>query len=120
MNCASVLLIRGANTFGPYQYPEKVIPLFVTNALENRPLPLYGDGRQVRDWLYVLDHCAAIDLVLRHGRDGEIYNVGGGPGIENRELTRRILRYVRDLGMRTTTYSAHYAGQLAAPAATAV
>ena len=87
-----VVVTRGANTFGPYQYPEKVIPLFVTNALENRPLPLYGDGRQVRDWLYVLDHCAAIDLVLRHGGDGEIYNIGGGTGIENRELTRRILR----------------------------
>jgi len=87
-----VVVTRAANTFGPYQYPEKVVPLFVTNALEDRPLPLYGDGRQVRDWLYVLDHCAAIDLVLRHGRDGEIYNVGGGPGIENRELTRRILR----------------------------
>ena len=87
-----VVVTRGANTFGPYQYPEKVIPLFVTNALEDRPLPLYGDGRQVRDWLYVLDHCAAIDLVLRQGRDGEIYNIGGGTGIENRELTRRILR----------------------------
>jgi len=74
-----VVVTRGANTFGPYQYPEKVIPLFVTNALENRPLPLYGDGRQVRDWLYVLDHCAAIDLVLRTGRDGEIYNIGAGP-----------------------------------------
>jgi len=87
-----VVVTRAANTFGPYQYPEKVIPLFVTNALEDRPLPLYGDGRQVRDWLYVLDHCAAIDLVLRQGREGEIYNIGAGTEIENRELTRRILR----------------------------
>ena len=87
-----VVVTRAANTFGPYQYPEKVIPLFITNALEDRPLPLYGDGRQVRDWLYVLDHCAAIDLVLRQGREGEIYNIGAGTEIENRELTRRILR----------------------------
>ena len=60
-----VVITRSSNNFGPYQYPEKVVPLFVTNALEDRPLPLYGDGRQVRDWLYVLDNCAAIDLVLR-------------------------------------------------------
>ena len=65
------------NNFGPYQYPEKVVPLFVTNAIEDRPLPLYGDGRNVRDWLYVLDNCAAIDLVLRKGREGEVYNIGG-------------------------------------------
>lgn len=86
-----VLVTRGSNTFGPNQYPEKVIPLFVTNALEDRPLPLYGDGRQVRDWLYVLDHCAAIDLVLHRGVPGEVYNVGGGCELENLTLTRRIL-----------------------------
>jgi dTDP-glucose 4,6-dehydratase len=87
-----VLITRSSNNFGPYQYPEKVIPLFVTNALEDKPLPLYGDGRNVRDWLYVLDNCAAIDLVLRRGRDGEIYNIGGGTEVENIALTRRILQ----------------------------
>jgi dTDP-glucose 4,6-dehydratase len=86
-----VLITRSSNNFGPYQYPEKVIPLFVTNALEDRSLPLYGDGRNVRDWLYVLDNCAAIDLVLRRGADGEIYNVGGAAEVENVVLTRRIL-----------------------------
>ena len=87
-----VLITRSSNNFGPYQYPEKVIPLFVTNALDDTPLPLYGDGRNVRDWLYVLDNCAAIDLVLRRGRDGEVYNIGGGHEVENIALTREILR----------------------------
>ena len=86
-----VLITRSSNNFGPYQYPEKVIPLFITNALEDRPLPLYGDGRNVRDWLYVLDNCAAIDLVLRKGVEGEIYNIGGAAEVENVTLTRRIL-----------------------------
>ncbi len=86
-----VLITRSSNNFGPYQYPEKVVPLFVTNALEDRPLPLYGDGRNVRDWLYVLDNCAAIDLVLRKGQEGEIYNIGGGNEVENVALTRVIL-----------------------------
>jgi len=87
-----VVITRSSNNFGPYQYPEKVVPLFVTNALEDEPLPLYGDGRNVRDWLYVLDNCAAIDLVLRQGRDGEVYNIGGGTEVENLVLTREILR----------------------------
>ena len=87
-----VVITRSSNNFGPYQYPEKVIPLFITNALDDEPLPLYGDGRNVRDWLYVLDNCAAIDLVLRKGREGEIYNVGGGNEVENIALTRHILR----------------------------
>ena len=87
-----VLVTRSSNNFGPYQHPEKVIPLFITNALEDRPLPLYGDGRNVRDWLYVLDNCAAIDLVLRKGHPGEVYNVGGGHEVENIVLTREILR----------------------------
>ena len=87
-----VVITRSSNNFGPYQYPEKVIPLFITNALEDQPLPLYGDGRNVRDWLYVLDNCAAIDLVLRKGQEGEVYNVGGGNEIENIALTREILR----------------------------
>ena len=86
-----VLITRSSNNFGPCQYPEKVIPLFITNALEDRPLPLYGDGRNVRDWLYVLDNCAAIDLVLRKGREGEVYNIGGGHEVENIVLTRQIL-----------------------------
>jgi dTDP-glucose 4,6-dehydratase len=87
-----VVITRGSNTFGPYQYPEKIVPLFVTNALDDQPLPLYGDGGQVRDWLYVLDHCAAVDLVLRAGRDGEVYNVAGGHEVANLALTREILR----------------------------
>ena len=87
-----VLITRSSNNFGPNQYPEKVIPLFITNALEDRPLPLYGDGRNVRDWLFVLDNCAAIDLVLHQGVPGEIYNVGGDTEVENIVLTRQILR----------------------------
>jgi dTDP-glucose 4,6-dehydratase len=87
-----VIVTRSSNNFGPYQYPEKVIPLFVTNALDEVPLPLYGDGKNVRDWLYVLDNCAAIDIVLRKGKDGEIYNIGGGNEVENVVLTRQILR----------------------------
>lgn len=86
-----VVVTRGSNNFGPYQYPEKVIPLFITNALDNKPLPLYGDGLHVRDWLYVLDHCEAIDLMWREGQDGELYNVGGGNELTNLELTEMIL-----------------------------
>ena len=84
-------ITRGSNTYGPNQYPEKLVPLFVTNALEGEPLPVYGDGRQTRDWLHVDDHCAAIELVLREGGAGEVYNVGGGDERENIEVTRRIL-----------------------------
>jgi len=84
-------ITRGSNTYGPNQYPEKFIPLFVTNALDGEPLPLYGDGRQVRDWLYVEDHCAGIELVLREGAPGEIYNVGGGDEHENIEVAERII-----------------------------
>ena len=85
------LITRGSNTYGPNQYPEKVLPLFVTNALDREPLPLYGDGKQVRDWLHVEDHCAGIELVLREGAAGAIYNLGGGEEVENREITRRVL-----------------------------
>jgi dTDP-glucose 4,6-dehydratase len=81
---------RGANTFGPRQHPEKLIPLFVSNALEGLPLPVYGDGRQRREWLHAADHCAAIDLVLTEGAPGEVYNVGGEE-FENLEVTHRIL-----------------------------
>jgi dTDP-glucose 4,6-dehydratase len=86
-----VCITRSSNNYGPYQYPEKVIPLFVTNALDDEPLPLYGDGLQVRDWLHVDDHCAAIELVLDRGEPGATYNVGGGTELTNLELTRRIL-----------------------------
>jgi len=86
-----VMITRGSNTFGPYQYPEKMLPLFVTNALDDQQLPLYGDGLNVRDWLYVFDHCSAIDLVLNSGEPGEIYNVGGGNERTNIEMTERIL-----------------------------
>ena len=84
-------ITRGSNTYGPNQYPEKIIPLFITNALDGEPLPVYGDGRQVRDWLHVEDHCSAVELVLRDGKAGEVYNVGGGEEVENRDLTSRIL-----------------------------
>ena len=86
-----MLITRASNNFGPYQYPEKIIPLFITNAVEDLPLPLYGDGRNVRDWLYVLDHCEAIDVVLRKGVEGEVYNIGGGAEVENIILTKKIL-----------------------------
>ena len=87
-----VVITRSSNNFGPYQYPEKMIPLFITNALDDQRLPLYGDGQQVRDWIYVLDNCAAIDRVLRHGRDGEVYNIAGGHEVANLALTHEILR----------------------------
>jgi len=84
------LITRGANTYGPRQYPEKFLPLFITNAFDGEPLPVYGDGRQRREWLHVDDHCAAIELVLREGRGGEIYNIGGQER-ENLDVVRRIL-----------------------------
>jgi dTDP-glucose 4,6-dehydratase len=84
-------ITRGSNTYGPHQYPEKILPLFTTNALDGKALPLYGDGRQIRDWLHVEDHCAAIELVLREGAAGEVYNVGANEEHENVELTRVIV-----------------------------
>ena len=83
-------ITRGANTYGPNQYPEKLVPLFTTNALDGEPLPVYGDGKQVREWLHAEDHCAGIELVLREGAPGEIYNIGGEDH-ENIEVTYRIL-----------------------------
>jgi dTDP-glucose 4,6-dehydratase len=85
------LLTRASNNFGPYQYPEKIIPLFVTNAIDDEPLPLYGDGLQIRDWLYVDDHCDALELVLADGIPGSTYNIGGGNELTNLDLTRAIL-----------------------------
>ncbi|MGN6033361.1 MAG: dTDP-glucose 4,6-dehydratase, partial [Thermomicrobiales bacterium] len=90
-----VVITRGCNTIGPRQYPEKLIPLFVTNALRDEPLPVYGDGQQVRDWLFVEDHCRAIHTVLEKGRPGEVYNVGGNCSLPNLEVVHRILRATR-------------------------
>jgi dTDP-glucose 4,6-dehydratase len=86
-----VIVTRASNNYGPHQFPEKVIPLFITNAIDNLPLPLYGDGLNVRDWLHVDDHCRAVDLVIARGESGEVYNIGGGNEVPNLELTRRIL-----------------------------
>jgi len=86
-----VLITRASNNYGPYQFPEKLIPLMIANALEDRPLPVYGDGQQVRDWLYVDDHCRGILSVLRGGRDGEIYNIGGNRSLPNMDVVRQVL-----------------------------
>ncbi len=86
-----VVITRASNNYGPYHFPEKLIPLMISNALEDRKLPVYGDGMQVRDWLYVDDHCRGIRAVLERGRDGEIYNVGGSEALPNLEVVRRIL-----------------------------
>ena len=88
-----VLITRSSNNFGPYQYPEKVIPLFVTNLLEGKKVPLYGSGLNVRDWIFVEDNCAGIDFVLHQGTVGEAYNIGGGHELTNLELTKRILAH---------------------------
>ncbi|MBI3465126.1 MAG: dTDP-glucose 4,6-dehydratase [Planctomycetes bacterium] len=100
------IITRCSNNYGPYQFPEKVIPLFLTNAMNDERLPLYGRGQNVRDWIHVRDHCRAIDAVLRRGRLGEVYNIGGRCEMTNLELTRRLLdalgkphsliRYVQD------------------------
>ena len=86
-----VTITRGSNTFGPYQYPEKLLPLFITNAIDDQPLPLYGDGMQVRDWLYVMDHVQGIDLVLTRGEVGEAYNLGGENERHNIDVVRMML-----------------------------
>ena len=88
----SVIVTRGSNTFGPYQYPEKVIPLFVSNALSGKKLPLYGDGKQVRNWIYVDDHCRGILHALKKGKPGEIYNISSKTELQNIDLTRRLLK----------------------------
>ncbi|MFH2138560.1 MAG: dTDP-glucose 4,6-dehydratase [Candidatus Omnitrophota bacterium] len=87
-----VITIRPTNNFGPFQFPEKVIPLFVTNLLQNKKVPLYGDGKNVRDWLYVLDNCRAIDLILHKGKIGDTYNVGAGNEVQNLYLTELLLK----------------------------
>lgn len=87
-----VIITRASNNYGSYQYPEKLIPLFITNAMDDKPMPLYGDGLNVRDWLYVEDHCAAVDFIISKGVDGEVYNVGGGNELTNIVITDTILK----------------------------
>lgn len=89
-----VTISRCSNNYGPYQFPEKLIPLMLIKALNDKPLPVYGDGLNVRDWLYVEDHCRALDLILRKGRIGEIYNVGGHNEMHNIDIVKLILRYL--------------------------
>jgi dTDP-glucose 4,6-dehydratase len=90
----AVTVTRASNNYGPYQFPEKLIPLMISNALEDKPLPIYGDGMQVRDWLYVDDHCRAIWAALTMGGEGEIYNIGGSRALPNREVVQMILAAV--------------------------
>jgi dTDP-glucose 4,6-dehydratase len=88
------LITRCSNNYGPYQFPEKLIPLLITNAFAGLPLPIYGDGLYVRDWIHVMDHCAALDRVLHHGKSGEVYNIGARQEMQNLEVARLILKYV--------------------------
>ncbi|MDQ2710825.1 MAG: dTDP-glucose 4,6-dehydratase [Acidobacteriota bacterium] len=88
----NISVTRASNNYGPYQFPEKLIPLMISNALEDKPLPIYGDGQQIRDWLYVEDHCHAIHSVLEKGHPGEVYNVGGNCSLPNLEVVKRILK----------------------------
>ena len=96
-----VVTTNCSNNYGPYQFPEKLIPLMIHNALAGKPLPVYGDGQNVRDWLYVLDHCAAIRAVLEHGRCGETYNIGGNSEIRNLDVVRRICAALEEARPRT-------------------
>ena len=98
-----VVITRASNNYGPRQFPEKLIPLFITNALDNRPVPLYGDGEHVRDWIHVLDHCRALDLLTTQGTPGEVYNIGGGNEMANAAITNQIL----DLVGRPTSLIQH-------------
>lgn len=90
-----VTISRCSNNYGPYHFPEKMIPLMIINALHDKPLPVYGKGENVRDWLYVEDHCAAIDLIIRNGREGEVYNIGGHNEMRNIDVVRLIVRYLK-------------------------
>jgi dTDP-glucose 4,6-dehydratase len=90
-----VIITRSSNNYGPYHYPEKIIPLFITNAIEGKKLPLYGDGKNVRDWLFVEDNCAGIDAILRKGKVGEIYNISGESEMQNIEITKLILKELK-------------------------
>lgn len=114
-----VVITRSSNNFGPFQFPEKFIPLFITNALENKELPLYGDGKNVRNWLYVEDNCAAIDMVLHKGKEGEIYNIGGNIEIRNIDVALKIInmlgkqekliKYIKDRPGHDKRYALDYA-----------
>ncbi|MBK7188087.1 MAG: dTDP-glucose 4,6-dehydratase [bacterium] len=104
-----VVVTRCSNNYGPYQFPEKLIPLMIANALEGKPLPVYGDGLQVRDWLFVEDHCRAVDLALRHGRPGGVYNVGGGNEMRNLDLVHLLLDKL-GLGRELITFVADRPG----------
>jgi dTDP-glucose 4,6-dehydratase len=86
-----VVVTRSSNNYGPFQFPEKVIPLFITNLLNGGTVPVYGDGQNVRDWIYVMDNCAGVDTVLRKGLDGEVCNIGGGNELSNMDLTRMLI-----------------------------
>ena len=86
------IITRASNNYGPYQFPEKVIPLFITNALDNIPVPLYGEGLNIRDWLHVMDHCRGVDTIIESGRPGEVYNIGGGNEVRNVDLTHALLK----------------------------
>ena len=86
-----IVITRASNNYGPFAYPEKIIPLFITNLVDGDQVPVFGEGRQVRDWLYVEDHCRAIKLLMEQGASGEVYNVGGNQECENIELTRKLL-----------------------------
>ena len=113
-----VIITRSTNNFGPFQYPEKIIPLFITNLLENKKIPVYGDGLNTRDWLYVLDNCEAIDLVLHKGKEGQIYNIGASNEKSNLKLTKLILKelkkdescieYVKDRPGHDRRYAVNY------------
>ncbi len=87
-----VIVTRASNNYGPYQFPEKVIPLFITNAIDNISVPLYGEGLNIRDWMHVMDHCRGVDTIIERGRPGEVYNIGGGNEVRNVDLTHMLLR----------------------------
>jgi dTDP-glucose 4,6-dehydratase len=89
-----VVVTRCSNNYGPYQFPEKLIPLMVLNAIGNKPLPVYGDGRNVRDWIHVEDHCSAIDMLLHSGREGEVYNIGGNSEMANIDIVKLLLKHL--------------------------
>ena len=99
-----VTITRCSNNYGPYHFPEKLIPLVIKNILEGKNIPVYGDGSNVRDWLYVEDHCKAIDLVVRNGRDGEVYNVGGHNEKRNIEIVKLIIRTIHQLMIEQPAY----------------
>ncbi|HDQ25301.1 MAG TPA: NAD-dependent epimerase/dehydratase family protein, partial [bacterium] len=90
-----VMITRSSNNFGPYQHPEKFIPLFITNAIEGKKLPLYGDGKNIRNWIYVEDNCAAVDAVLRKGKPGGIYNIGGRVEVKNRAIADAVIKALK-------------------------